>query len=117
MSQMPDVDRIAGSRAAVLARQARAKIKADLRGGKKSYFEVFDEALADPSSPAGTLRVREYIATLPAVGKVKTKRIMEDLAISPSKRLGGLGSLQRVRLRKFLEEARAKALANDVSQA
>lgn len=97
----PEVDRIAGSRAAVAARRARAEVKRQIGSGERLAVEVLDAA--DAEHPAeSSLRVSELIGSIPWLGPTRTQRVMEDLAISPSKRVGGLGAHQRVRLREFL---------------
>ncbi len=65
--------------------------------------ELLRRALADPSSPAGAMRVPEFLTAIPAIGEGKRDRILHDLEISPVKRLGGLGSRQREDLRAFLD--------------
>ncbi|GAA1988581.1 hypothetical protein GCM10009777_24530 [Microbacterium pumilum] len=61
-------------------------------------------ALADPESPAGAMRVTEFLTSIPAVGEGKRDRILHELAISPVKKLGGLGARQRRSLQEFLDE-------------
>lgn len=65
--------------------------------------ELLRRALADPTSPAGAMRVPEFLTAIPAIGEGKRDRILHDLEISPVKRLGGLGSRQREDLRRFLD--------------
>ncbi|BDI22777.1 guanylate kinase [Herbiconiux sp. L3-i23] len=97
----PEVDRIAGSRAAVAARRARAEVKRQIASGERLAIDVVDSA-GDEHPAEATLRVSELIGSIPWLGPTRTARIMEDLAISPSKRVGGLGAHQKVRLREFL---------------
>ena len=99
----PEVDRIAGSRAAVAARRARAEVKRQVAGGERTAVEVLDAAIAENPAEA-TLRVTELIASIPWLGPTRTARIMTDLGIAPSKRVGGLGVHQKERLRAFLIE-------------
>ena len=65
-----------------------------------------DHASVDetPDGVEGRLRVTEFLTSIPAIGQTKSARIMDDLAISTSKRLGGLGRLQRRRLREFVAD-------------
>jgi len=100
----PEVDRVAASRAAVAARRARAKVKAEVASGERSALEVLATAIADPIGIEGRLRVTELLVSIPAIGVTKMQRIIHRLEISPSKRLGGLGRHQRDRLRDFLSE-------------
>jgi guanylate kinase len=101
-STPPDVDRVAASRAAVAARRARAAVKAAVAARERTPLEVLAAATAEPDGVEGRLRVTELLTSIPAIGVTKMQRIMEQQGISPSKRLGGLGSHQRVRLHDFL---------------
>jgi len=103
---MPQVDRAAASEAAVRARQARAALKERLRAGSYDHRQALidsADASLEASSPLATLRVSEFLETLPFVGRVKRGRMMADLAISDRKRLGGLGHRQRRELWDLLD--------------
>ena len=99
----PEVDRLAASRRAVAARRARASLKKDVAMRVITPQELARRAFADPTSPAGTMRVTEYLTSLPAIGEGKRDRILAQLQISPVKRLGGLGARQRRALRSYLD--------------
>ncbi|GAA1506164.1 guanylate kinase [Agromyces terreus] len=101
-STPPEVDRVAASRAAVAARRARAAVKASVAAGERSPLDVLRVAFEDAESAEGRLRVTEFLTSIPAIGVTKSARILEDLEISTAKRLGGLGRLQRRRLREFV---------------
>jgi guanylate kinase len=103
----PEVDRVAASRAAVAARRARATVKARIADGQVSALQILDRAIADPDGVEGRLRVTDFLLSVPAIGATKLAKILEDLGISPAKRVGGLGQKQRVRLRNFLIEREA----------
>lgn len=100
---MPEVDRIAANRAAIEARRARAELKRRLRAGEVSPLLVLGQS-AEADSPAARLRVTDYLLSFPAIGPTKLERLLESLAISPKKRLGGLGRQQRARLETFVRE-------------
>jgi guanylate kinase len=100
----PEVDRVAASRAAVAARRARAAVKAEIASAARSPLDVLRVAFESPDGVEGRLRVTEFLTSIPAIGQTKSARIMEELAISTSKRLGGLGRLQRRRLREFVAD-------------
>jgi guanylate kinase len=99
----PEVDRAAASRRAVAARRARAALKRDLATRVVTPQEVLRRATADPTSPAGTMRVPDFLTSLPAIGEGKRDRILAELGISPVKRLGGLGTRQRTALEAWLD--------------
>lgn len=105
----PPVDRAAASRAAVAARRARAEVKRAITAGERTPVQVLDSS-ADPANSAEhSLRVTNFLLSIPHVGTTKMTRILDHLAISPSKRLGGLGTKQRERLRTFLVERLPKS--------
>ncbi|HEU5223706.1 MAG TPA: guanylate kinase [Candidatus Lumbricidophila sp.] len=100
--EMPAVDRAAASKAAVAARRARATVKQQIADGSRSPLSVLHTAFADPESAEATLRVTEFLQSIPAIGVTKSDRILADLQISKVKRLGGLGRLQRRAIRAFV---------------
>jgi guanylate kinase len=105
----PEVDRVAASRAAVAARRARAAVKAEVSARTRSPLSVLETALRDPQSAESSLRVTEFLRSIPAIGDTKMRDAMSAMQISPAKRLGGLGKHQRIRLRDFLTERAALA--------
>jgi guanylate kinase len=99
----PEVDRAAGSRAAVAARRARAEVKRQVAARERTALDVAESAWAgDPSSAEATLRVTELLKSVPSLGPTRTERVMAELGISPAKRVGGLGVRQRAELRDYL---------------
>jgi len=99
----PAVDRAAASRKAVAARRARAGLKRDIATRVVAPQEVLRRADADALSPAGTLRITDFLTALPAIGEGKRERLLVELGISPVKRLGGLGARQRRALGEWLD--------------
>jgi guanylate kinase len=99
----PEVDRAAGSRAAVAARRARAEVKRQVASRERSALDVAETAWAgEPTAPEATLRVSELLRSIPRLGPTRAARIMRELRISDAKRVGGLGSRQRSELRDYL---------------
>ncbi|ALJ20186.1 guanylate kinase [Microbacterium sp. No. 7] len=107
----PEVDRAAASRRAVEVRRARAALKRDVSTRVVTPQELLRRAWADPASPAGTMRVTEFLTSIPAIGEGKRDRILSELGISPVKRLGGLGSRQRTVLLDFIDGRLPEAVA------
>ncbi|MGN6426877.1 MAG: guanylate kinase [Leifsonia sp.] len=105
----PEVDRRAASQAAVAARRARAAVKNSIAARELSPLTVLDRATSDPDGVEGRLRVTEFLLSVPAIGTTKMQDALAKLAISPAKRLGGLGRHQRLRLRDFLIERENRA--------
>ncbi|WES65470.1 guanylate kinase [Microbacter sp. GSS18] len=100
----PEVDRASASRRAVAARRERAALKKDVAMRVITPQELLRRATAEPAAPAGAMRITEFLTSIPAIGEGKRDRILEELRISPVKRLGGLGSRQRIALERFLDE-------------
>jgi len=99
----PEVDRVAASRAAVAARRARAAVKKDVATRTRSAVDVLDAAWADPPAEVEAgLRVRELLLSVPTLGPTRSAKVMAQLGIADSKRVGGLGVRQRVKLREWL---------------
>lgn len=113
----PDVDRAAASRAAVAARRARAAIKRTLESRERSAVAVLEAGWNDPDATAeATLRVRELLLSVPGLGPTRVAAAMTELSISDSKRIGGLGSRQREKLRGWLLAREARFAPEVVAQ-
>ncbi|MBP1241856.1 MULTISPECIES: guanylate kinase [unclassified Frigoribacterium] len=105
----PPVDRAAAARAAVAARRARASVKASIAERRRSALDVAESAWAgEATEPEATLRVRELLTSIPGIGPTRVARIMADLGIAESKRVGGLGVRQRRILGDWLAHREAK---------
>ncbi len=76
------------------ARAARADIKARLKMGSMSLSEALD---SDDRNVA-KLKVVSLLESLPGVGKVKARRVMEEIGIADNRRVQGLGAQQRASL-------------------
>lgn len=99
----PEVDRAAGLRAAVAARRARADVKRQVASRERSALDVAESAWAgDRDAPEATLRVSELLRSVPGLGPTRSERVMAELGIASSKRVGGLGRRQRDGLRDYL---------------
>ncbi len=91
--KLTDEQRRAALAKAAEARRTRAEIKELLKTGSLTFPEVLERADNDEII-AGT-KVNAILVSLPGLGKVKGKRLMEELSIAPNRRLGGLGNRQR----------------------
>ena len=76
------------------ARRARAQLREDIKSGKVSLQQVFDM----DDDVAKRMKVSILIESLPGYGKAKAAKIMEELSISESRRVQGLGIRQREQL-------------------
>ncbi len=76
------------------ARTARAEVKNKLKIGSLSLAE----ALASTEATIGKLKVVSLLESLPGVGKVKARKIMDDIGIADNRRVQGLGAQQKASL-------------------
>jgi hypothetical protein len=87
------------------ARRQRAEVKAKLKSGALGLDELFAQGERDDA--LAKLKVVSVLESLPGVGKVQARRIMEELDISESRRLRGLGRNQREGLLRHPKIARS----------
>ena len=86
-------------RAAALAKAAEARTaRAELKTRLKMGSLTLAEALASTDSTVGKLKVVSLLESLPGVGKVKARKIMEDIGIADNRRVQGLGAQQKASL-------------------
>ena len=78
------------------ARRVRADLKQQLKAGEIDFKEVLRRA--DNDEVVGKTKVSAVLESLPKVGKVRARKLMERLDISQSRRLRGLGANQRAKL-------------------
>jgi len=76
------------------ARAARAEFKTKLKLGSVSL----SEALQSTDSTVGKLKVVSLLESLPGVGKVKARKVMEEIGIADNRRVQGLGAQQKISL-------------------
>jgi guanylate kinase len=98
----PQVDRIAAGKAAVAARRARAAVKNAVATRSRTALDAAETGWADAESAEATLRVRDLLTSVPTLGPTRVARVMTQLGIAESKRVGGLGIRQRDKLRDYL---------------
>ncbi|MDY7101112.1 MAG: integration host factor, actinobacterial type [Actinomycetota bacterium] len=78
---------------AAQARRTRAEIREKLKMGSITLAELFESA--DNDEVVGKMKVVAALESLPGVGKVKARRTMEEIGISETRRVRGLGDQQR----------------------
>jgi signal recognition particle GTPase len=91
-SLTPD-QRKAALEKATQARRERAELKDHLKSGRVSLRDLLDRA--DSDETVGKMKVLSVLESLPGTGKVKARRLMEQVGISETRRLQGLGAKQR----------------------
>ncbi len=100
LPQLTDEQRKAALEKAAAARHARAELRDNIKSGKVTLEEVLDSD--DPI--ANRMKVSALIESLPGYGKAKANKVMEELGISPSRRVKGLGARQRELLLETLSK-------------
>jgi len=96
LPQLTDEQRRAALVKAAEARRVRAEIKELLKMGTLSLSELLDRS--DNDRILAKMKVLSVREALPKLGKVKARRTMDEVGISDSRRLRGLGSQQRAEL-------------------
>ena len=99
--QLDPAQRQAALETAAAARRQRAELKEKLKAGSLSLGELIAQGERDDA--VAKLKVVTVLESLPGVGKVKARRIMEDLEISENRRIRGLGTHQRKALLDHFE--------------
>jgi hypothetical protein len=94
--QLSPEQRTAALAKAAEARTARAELKEKLKMGSVTLAEAL--AKADSDEVIGKLKVLALLESLPGLGKVKARRVMEEIGISETRRVRGLGPQQRASL-------------------
>jgi signal recognition particle GTPase len=98
LPQLTDEQRKAALEKAAAARHARAELRDKIKKGEMTLEEVLDSD--DPI--ASRMKVSALIESLPGYGKAKAAKIMNELGISATRRVKGLGARQREQLLEAL---------------
>jgi len=93
LPEMTDEQRAAALARAGEARRKRAEIKHLLKSGSISFSDVLDRAEED-DLVAGT-KIQAIVVSMPHMGKVSTKRLLEKIGIADNRTIRGLGPNQR----------------------
>ncbi len=76
-------------------RSKRTALRQQLKAGKTTLAKV----LADSENEVvAKMRVKYLLESLPQVGKITAKKIMEDIGIDEARRVQGLGNRQTAQL-------------------
>ncbi len=84
--------RAAALEKAAIARRERAEVKNRLKYAQGSLAEAISEA--GQTESIGKMKVSALLESLPGVGKVRAKQVMDEIGISGSRRVRGLGPHQ-----------------------
>ena len=100
LPQLTDEQRKAALEKAAQARHERAELREKIKSGKVTLQDVLDSD--DPI--ASRMKVSTLIESLPGYGKAKAAKIMDELGISATRRVKGLGARQREQLVEALSK-------------
>ncbi len=99
LPNLSEADRQAALKKAAEARQKRAVLRERIKKGEMSFADVMKKS-DDPI--VARMKVSALLESLPGYGKAKAAKVMEDLGISESRRVQGLGARQREQLMERL---------------
>jgi hypothetical protein len=78
-------------KAANAIRSYRSRLKRDIAASRQRIVPL----LIDPPAELLTMKVAAVLLAVPKQGRVRVDRMLRDMAISPSKTVGGLSERQR----------------------
>ena len=88
---------------AAASRRQRAEVKHRLKHSGASLDEVISSGKSN--DVIGKMRVTALLESLPGVGRVRARQIMEEVGISESRRVRGLGQNQITALLSRFDQA------------
>ena len=91
-----DAEREAALAKAAHARTVRAELRSEVAAGAVDLPEVFRRADDDPV--VANIKLLTLLEAIPNIGKVRSRRLLDELDISEKRRLRGVGARQRERL-------------------
>ncbi len=92
---------------AAASRRERAAVKNRLKNSGASLSDVLQQG--QTNEVIGKMRVLDLLQSMPGVGKVRARQIMERLGISESRRVRGLGVNQTAALKQEFADRDARA--------
>ena len=92
LPQLTEEQRKQALEKAAEARRKRAEIKQQLKNGTLTLPQVLNQP---ENETIGKMKVASVLESLPGVGKVRARKIMERLDISSTRRVRGLGAKQK----------------------
>jgi hypothetical protein len=100
LTRLSDEARKKGLEKARVVRKRRSEIKEELKQGKTTIKKLFrDEKLFNEFISG--MKVLAIVSSLPGNGKMSAVRVLEELNISPNKKMGGLGKNQKASFFKY----------------
>lgn len=93
LPQLTEEQRKQALEKAAEARRARAEIKQQLKNATLTLPQILSQPTNETT--IGKMKVASVLESLPGVGKVRARKIMERLDISSTRRVRGLGAKQK----------------------
>jgi hypothetical protein len=81
---------------AAAARRERAVVKNRLKNAQGSLKDVIEDGRSN--DVIGKMKVSALLESMPGVGRVRARQVMEEIGISESRRVRGLGANQVAQL-------------------
>lgn len=106
LANLSDEARKKGLEKARLVRKKRSEIKEQLKKGKTSINKLFKDQELFENYIAG-MKVLNIVSSLPGNGRMHAARVLEELKISPHKKIGGLGKNQKENFYKHFNITRS----------
>ncbi|MBQ6453230.1 MAG: integration host factor [Coriobacteriales bacterium] len=100
LPKLTEADRKAALEKAMMVRQERAKIKAQLKSGELTMAQLMEKV---GDEVVGKIKVKSLLESMPGIGKARAAKIMEDLNIAESRNIKGLGPKQLENLLKLFK--------------
>lgn len=101
LPKLTDEQRKKALEKAALVRKERAEIKKKIKMGQLKIKDLLKRK-DDPI--VGKMSVKSVIESLPGIGKLRASKIMEELGISESRKIKGLGANQEKALLERFDE-------------
>lgn len=103
LPELTPEQRAAALERAAEARRVRAEVKNRLKHSGGSLADVIDAGKTDEA--IGKMKVSALLESMPGVGRIRARQIMDEVGIAASRRVRGLGANQaRALLDRFATE-------------
>ena len=93
-------DRAKALEKAQKVRKERAAMREEMKSGKMTLGDVLARRSEDV---VGGMRVKYVLESMPGIGKVRAKEIMDQIGIDENRKVKGLGSRQEIALLERLK--------------
>ena len=100
LARLSDEARKKGLEKARVVRKRRSEIKEQLKQGKISISKILKDKQLFEEYVSG-MKVLAIVSSLPGNGKMNAVKVLEELHISPNKKIGGLGKNQKASFFKY----------------